>query len=856
MHDNARIIAVWSSFGNFRFGTLLSLVALSESQRHNASMALSYALRSLRRTPAFTIVAVGSLALGIGANTAIFSFVNAILLKRLPVPEPERLVSVSEYQGGKVVNTVFSYPFVEQLNKRAKFFDGVFGCFPVRVNLTGQNASEPLHGEVVTGEYFHTLRVKPAFGRLLNEEDVSSAVANPVCVLSYSTWHDRFNGDPHIIGRTLMLNSHPYRVIGVTERGFYGAQLQSRADLQLPLSRMGDFMGGFFSTGKGGAMWRSPAFSWLEPLGRLRNGTTAAQAGAMLQPLASGIRVELADAKNREEIAVGKNTFRLEDGSQGASADLSKRDPLLVLMGVVGLVLLVACVNVANLLLARAKTREKEFALRLSLGAAPLRLARQLLAESLVLALVAGAFGILISVWLTQSLLTYFNAGSPAGEGLRVRLDPLVLCFAIAVTLLTALVFGLFPALQSAKVDVLPGLKGVQMGHTGSRDWASLRKLLIVVQLALSVCLLFAAGLLTRTLSHLRTIDLGFRPAQVVVLSIDPAMAGYKRDQVDRTFDEIVSRLEANPSVAAASYAVASPLEGSMISIGFSVPGHAAKSSDLQVDFNMVSPGYFKTLDQPLLAGRDFSARDTEKAPQVAIVNQLFAAQEMPGMNPIGRHFLNGGSDTEIVGLVKNARYQQMREKPVPLVYLPTAQTKSSGYSLLVRLRANVRRGIPEIERTIGSVNKRIPILNARTLQAQIDSGLSSERILSFLSALFAVLATVLCCVGLYGIVAFGVTSRTREIGIRVALGSTRSGVAKLFLAESLLVVGIGVAIGIPLALASARLLKSLLYGLRPNDLATLFSICLILVLAGLFATALPLRKAVRVEPSEALRHE
>ncbi len=819
-------------------------------------MSVTYALRSLRRTPAFTIVTITSLALGIGANIAIFSFVDAILLKRLPVPEPERLVRVSEYQGGKQVNSVFSYPFVERLGKRANFFDGVFGRFPVRVNLMGNNASEPLHGEVVTGEYFRTLRVKPVLGRLLNEQDILSAVANPVCVLSYETWRGRFDADPHIIGRTLILNSHPYRVIGVSQRGFYGAQLNTRVDMQLPVSRMGDFMGGFFSAAKEGAMWHSPGFSWLEPLGRLRHGITRAQAAAMLQPLASGIRVELAGPKYREKIAGEKSTYRLEDGSRGANADQSKRDPLLVLMGVAGLVLLVACVNVANLLLARAKSREKEFALRLSLGAGPVRLARELLAESLVLALLAGGLGILIATWLTQSLLAYFDAGSASGEGLRVHFDPLVLCFAIAVTLLTALIFGLFPAWQSAKVDVLTGLKGVQTGHTAGRDRTSLRKSLIVLQLALSVCLLFAAGLLTRTLAHLQTIDLGFRPAQVVVLSIDPAMAGYRQDQIDRIFDEIVSRLEANPSVAAASYAVVSPLEGAMISMGFSVPGHVEKSSDLQVDFNMVSPGYFKTLDQALLAGRDFSAHDTRRAPQVAIVNQLFAAQDMPGVDPIGRHFLNGGSEVEIVGLVKNARYQELREKTVPLIYLPAAQTQSSGYSLLVRLRENSQRGIPEIERTIRSVNKQIPIYHVRTLQAQIDSGLSSERILSFLSALFAALATVLCCIGLYGIVVFGVMARTREIGTRIALGSTRSGIAKLFLGESLLVIGAGIAIGIPLALASARLLTSLLYGLRPNDLATLLLVCAVLVLAGILATALPVRRAVRVEPAEALRHE
>ncbi|MDQ2840548.1 MAG: ABC transporter permease [Acidobacteriota bacterium] len=817
---------------------------------------LRFALRGLRRTPAFTLVAVGSLALGVGANTAIFSFVNAILLKRLPVPEPQRLVRIEGVRAGGS-DTNFSYPFIAELDKNARFFDGVLGRFPVRVNLMTQTASEPLHGEVVTGGYFSTLRVKPALGRLLGEEDISAATGNPVCVISYSLWRDRFNADPHILGRTLILNTHPYRVIGVTERGFHGAQLQSRADMQLPVSRMGDFMGGFFSSAQGGIMWHSAGFSWLEPLARLKPGVTAAQAQAMLIPLANQLTAQLADPKYRQKIASEQHAFRLTDGSAGANSDRGTLgNPLLVLMGIAGLIVLVACMNIANLLLARARAREQEFALRLSLGAGRWRLIRQLMAESLAIAISGGALGLLLSVWLRQLLLFFFNEGQSAADGLQLHLDPAVLLFSAALSLTTALLFGLAPAWQSAKTDILPSLKGSSAARNASYDRASLRKLLIIVQLAFSVCLLFAAGLLTGSLRRLETVDLGFRPAQVVALSIDPAMAGYHTSQINAIFDEVLGKLNANPAVAAASYATVSPLEGSLISLNIEVPGHTAKASDGDPGFNDVSPAYFSTLQQRLLLGRDFSSRDTAGNPRVAIVNELFVARYLPGRNPIGFHFKQGGSDVVIVGVVGNALYQEIRETPRPTVYLSAVQSQSSGYTLLVRVRNGPKQAIPQIEHAIRAVSPKLPIYNVRTLQSQIDSGISSERILGLLSTLFGALATLLCAIGLYGIIAYGVTSRTREIGIRGALGSTRQGIAALFLREGGLLILCGTAAGIPLALASSRLLGSLLFGLEWNDPTTLVSIIAILGAAGALAVLLPAWRAARLEPVDALRQE
>lgn len=818
---------------------------------------LRLAARGLRRTPGFTLVAVGSLALGIGANTAIFSFINTILLKRLPVQQPERLVQVAEYEHGNPISAAFSFPVLEELNKHNELFDGVFGSFPVRIHLESDTAGEPFEGEVVTGAFFRTLEVKPALGRLLNEDDVNAATGNPVCVLSYSAWQERFAGDPHIIGRILLLNSHPYRVIGVTERGFNGDRIQPRVAIQMPVSRMSDFMGGFFSNGmNGGITWRSADFSWLSPVARLRPGITLARAQAMVAPLAKQIKMQLANRGERANIAQEKRTFGLSDASQGANPDQSRRDPLLVLMGIVGLILLIACMNLANLLLAKAKTREKEFAVRLSLGAGRARLIRQLLTESFSVAIAGGVLGILVSSWLIHSLLAYFNSGESAGEGLAVHLDPLVLAFALALSFVTAILFGLAPAWQSTKVDVLSGLKGAQSAHSGGRDRASLRKALTILQLALSVCLLFAAGLLTRTLSHLETVDLGFQPSQVVALSIDPAMAGYRAEKIDQTFDEIVRRLRSDRSIAAASYAVISPLEGSYITLQIEVPGYTRKSTDREPAFNMISPGYFKTLNQPLLAGRDFSEHDTRKAPRVAIVNPVFAEQYFHGLNPLGRHFREGRGEVEIVGVAANSRFRSVRENVMPIVYMPAAQTQSSGYTLLVRSQGAANQAIPEIDRVIRTTDRRLPVYNVRTLQAQIEQGISSERILSFLSELFSLLATLLCAIGIYGIVAYAVSSRTREIGIRIAVGASRPSIAKFFMNDALLLIAAGIVIGIPLALASARLLKSLLFGLQADDPAILAFITVLLSVVGLVATLLPVRRAARTDALEALRYE
>jgi predicted permease len=456
--------------------------------------------------------------------------------------------------------------------------------------------------------------------------------------------------------------------------------------------------------------------------------------------------------------------------------------------------------------------------------------------------------GLALAFWIVRTLLSYL--GSDISQ---VAPDPLVISFSILLSLLTAMMFGLLPAWQSARPDIIHELKGTPEVNLGG---VGIRRTLIVFQIALSLTILFAAGLMTRTLSRLKTIDLGFDPARVLVLKIDPAMNGQSPDQTDRIFDEILSRLRAQPGIGAASIAVVSPLEGGMISLNMDVPGHTAKSSDVQTNFNMIGTDYFKTLSQVLIAGRDFSGRDVKAAPHVGIVNESFVAQYMPGRNPIGRHFKVGKDDEEIVGLVKNARYQTLREKPGPLVYLPAKQTENSGYTMLVRTKLDAPKAIADVERTIRGVNSNLPIYDIRELQDQIDRGISSERVLSFLSMLFSFLATLLCSIGIYGLIAYAVSRRTREIGIRFAIGAQKGDVARLFLRESLLLVAAGIAAGIPLALASTGALKSLLFGVEPTDAPTLTATIAVFVVAGLLASVVPVRRAARIEPLAALRYE
>jgi predicted permease len=772
--------------------------------------------RGLRRSPVFTAVAIASLALGIGANTAIFSFVNAILLKKLPVPEPERLVTISVMEQGRRGGAVWRLQDIDSVAKRATTLAGVFGWTSRPMSFAAGDTARWINGEIATGEYFRTLEVQPAAGRLFDDDNVRNAAGSPVCVLSYGFWQSQFAGESGVVGRSVLLNGHSYRVLGVTARGFYGATLEQRFDVVVPATRVADFMPAF------GGDWMNRV-SWLAPMARLKPGVGREQAAKQIERLWPDWR---------------KSELVLEDGSQGFSRMRSEfGEPVLALMAVSALVLLVACANLANLLLARAQARAKEFTIRLAIGASRGRLIRQLLVESLVLAVGGGAVGIALAVWISRTLIASLNAARPGPYLLHLGPDFGVLEFSVVLSLATAILFGWAPAWQATRVS--PARRAFVRGG------------LVVFQIALSLVIVFAAGLLTRTLRSLATVDLGYQPDRVIALSVDPAVAGYSAAQGSSILDQLLSRARELPGVKAASLG---PNFDVAISMSFDLPGYTAK--DNVALFSFISPDYFATLGQPLLRGRDFDARDNAKSLHVAIVNEKFARHYLNGRNPLGIKITPGGGvPLEIVGVVADKR-DELRTGAWETIFLPEKQSQTSGLVVLVRTVGDPQRVIPALLGVVRRIDWRMPVYSVHTLDVQVAGSLSSEKILGLLSSLFAALATLLAGIGLYGVMAYAVTRRRREIGIRLAVGAQRGDVAGLFARESLGIVLAGLAIGAPVALVAARALRGLLFGVTAADPGTLAASIAMLALAAVLATSMPLVRAARTDPMAALRHD
>jgi predicted permease len=814
--------------------TLAQIQQIGQEARH--------ALRGLRRSPTFTSIAVASLALGIGANAAIFSIVNAILLKRLPVSEPERLVTFARVYRGQQSGVVWRLASIDEFAKRDPALNGVFGWFSRPISLSAGETAQWVKGEFITGQYFRTLRVKAAIGRLLNQDDVRNAIGDPVCVLSYAFWQHEFGGDTGVVGRNVFLNGKAYRVLGVTASGFYGAELQQRFDVAVPATRIGDFMP-FFGGASG--MDRLNAVSWLAPMARLKPGVTRTEAQQQTQLVLREI-----DPKDQTDL-------RLEDGSQGFNTMRSEfGQQSLVLMGVVTLVLVVACANLANLLLARAQARAGEFAVRLSLGASRARLIRQLLVETLVLAIGGGIAGVALSNLIANTLVAFLNTGRSVASALHVTPDAHVLVFSVLLIFATAIITGLVPAWQATQPDIVAGLK--QPAGSGPPGRALVRRGLVVTQIALSLVIVFGAGLLTRTLRMLATVDLAFQPDRVIALDVDPAANGHSDIEVSNIFDELLKRVRALPSVKAASLTTSTPNGSTMMSMPVEVPGYTPKPirGDDVASFNFISPDYFRTLGQPLLRGRDFDGRDDQSGPRVAIVNQKFVRHYFGNRDPVGQAFRQGGVDVVIAGIVADARDHGMRKDPVETVYVPWKQGPTSGLTLLVRGQDDAHRIGPSLLNVVGRIDRRIPVVSVHTLEVEMEAGLSRERILGYLSMLFAALATLLAGIGLYGVLDYSIMRRTREIGIRFAVGAQRGDVAAQFAQEALVLVLAGVTIGAPTAIISAQVLRSVLFGVTATDPLTLFISVVVLGLVSLLAMSIPLRRAMRMEPMVALRWE
>lgn len=799
-----------------------------------------YALRGFRRSPAFSFVAIASLAVGIGANTAMFSLVHAVLIEQLPVSEPDRLVTFTQMSAGPSSPVVWPLTTIEELSSEPVPLSGVFGRVTRPVSWSTDNDAEWVNGELVTGQYFQTLGTRPAVGRLLDEDDVRDAVTAPVSVLSYAFWQRAFGGDPGIIDQTVFLNGHPYRVIGVTEPRFRGAELQRRFDVVIPATRIGDF-DPTFAGSAGEARMRST--SWLAPIARLADGRDRVDAEQQVQQLLQEIdpgrqaEVRLADASQ------GFNTMRPAFGR-----------PVLVLMGLVALMLLVTCANLANLLLARGHARAQEFAVRMALGASRARLFGQLLLEVLLLVVCGGGASIALSFWITGTVVAFLNSGLPATSAFQVEPNMYVLAFSAVLSLVTVCLVGIVPGWRATRPDLVGDLRPASIASS-LPGAVLLRRTLIVTQVALSFMVVVGAGLLTRTLQQLATTDLGYDPDRVIALNVDPSAAGYSDAEAAGLLDEMLSRTRELPGVRAASLASSTP-GGDVLTSNVEVSGYIPRPipGDRTVSFKFVSPQYFDTMGQAFLRGRDFNGGDTPGSARVAIVNQAFVDHYLNGRDPVGAEFREGQVSMTIVGSVADAREYGVRSTPDETVYLPERQAPPARLMLLARAEIDPQQIIPSLTGVVRTIDRRMPVFSVHTLDREVAAGLSSERILGYLSTLFAAFTVLVAAIGLHGVMSYSTSRRTHEVGIRLALGAGTRDVATLFGGESLAVVMVGLSLGVPLALGSARVLGGLLFGIAPHDLPTLTGSAVVVLATCLLATFPSLWRVSRTDPAIVLR--
>jgi len=828
---------------------------------------LRYAIRMLRKSPGFTSVAVLTLALGIGANTAIFSLLDQVMLRLLPVSHPEQLVilrSPGEHHGhtwsdGDATES-FSFPIYKALREGNSVFSGLIGCYPTEANVSYHNETEHVSAELVSGNFFEVLGVAPTLGRMFSLEDDQVQGAHPVVVLSYAYWQRRFGGDPTLLNQAVLVNAQPMTVVGVARRGFTGAQAGQTPDVFLPLMIKPVITPGW----NGLDDWND---YWLPVLGRLKPGMTIPSAEAGLQGLYHGLLEQQALARSSphwtasERAQFVNRKLLLAPGGRGR--DVLAHDAgtnVVVLFVMVGLVLLMVCTNLANLLLARGAARQRELAVRLALGASRGRLIGQLLTESMACALAGGLAGLPVAAWTLKALVTRIIAGAGI-QGLSARLDLRVLAFSFGVTMLAGVIFGLAPAFRAARADVNSALKN-QSGASMAPAQVRLRKAMVTAQVVFTVLLLVGAGLFTRTLWNLRHLDLGMQPDHLISFTVAPSLNGYTPDQTRTLCDRLREALAGLPGVRSVSGAEIAALTETDAISNITVPGSPPLRGDLNdARTDQVAPGYFSTLGIPLITGREFTPSDGSQAPKVAVVNEAMVRRFIPGGDALGKRLAFGAGtvrpEIEIVGVVQDAKNGEIREGKVPYVYVPYAQDPKLGHlTFYVRSFQNPLTLASDLRKTVQRFDANLPVQDLRTMETTIDEDLFAEHLVAQLSLGFGVLAAVLAAIGIYGVLAYSVVQRTREIGIRVALGARPAEVQRLVYAETspLLIAGIG--LGLPLAFVLARLTESLLYGVRASD-ATVYLVATALaaIVAGL-ASYVPARRAAKVDPLVALRYE
>lgn len=823
------------------------------------------ALRGFLRNPLFAGVAIVSLALGIGANSAIFTLLDQVLLRKLPAAAPERLVMLYQegpHNGSNLGARMHAYPLYQDLQARAEPLEEVICRRIVPASISLGAETERVAAELVSGNYFTMLGVKPALGRVFNsQEDDRVYAGHPVVVLSYDYWVRRFARDTSVIGRKIRVNDAPMTIVGVSAAGFFGFDPAASPQIRVPIQMKPALM-----PEQGWVHMDDRRSRWVQVFARLKPGYTVESAAAPLQNLFTQIRgYEATLPAASTWSAYARNRFlqgrlRVESAAAGYSGLRNQfSTPLVVLMAMVGLVLLIACANVANLLIARAFARQKEMALRLSLGASRGRLMRQMLVESVLLASAGGAIGIGLGVVLTRALLVTIPTGV---QPLLINAwpDGRILTFTIVLSSITGIGFGLLPALRASRPDPWTTLKDTMGSIAGGHGSLFLRKGLVVAQVALSFLLLFGAGLFVRSLQNLRTTDTGITLDNLVTFQLAPALSGYDNERGTQLHTTLLERLRAVPGVHSAGLAAVSLLSGNEWDSSMSVEGHRpADGEDMQAFMNAVSPGYFQTMQIPVLEGRDFTRADVRENAKVAIVNRKFADHFFPGRSAVGRHLGQGTGpntklDIDIVGVVADSLYEGPREGVHRQVFVPNWGQNSATY--YVRASMSSESAFGEVRRQIAGLDASMPIYAVRTVQRQLDDILLSERLTAMLSAGFGLLATLLASIGLYGVMAFVVTRRTKELGVRLALGAQPGFVLWLVMKEVLALLVIGLIVGVPAALASGKFVAGQLYGVQPRDpwvaAATLGLLVAVTAAAGL----IPARKASRIDPILALRCE
>jgi predicted permease len=823
------------------------------------------AIRSLGRSPLFATVAILSLALGIGANTAIFTLIDQIVLRKLPVTHPEQLVMLYQqgaHNGSNMGPRMHSYPIYQDFQQRAEPLAEVLCRRLLPASVSVDNQTERLDAEIVSGNYFTMLGVKPAIGRVFNsQEDDQVYQGHPVVVLSYTYWNNRFARDPGVVGKKILVNDFPMTIIGVSAAGFAGLDParspQIRVPVQMKEAMLPEWPWLYVDNRRA---------RWVQIFARLKDGYTVESAAAPLQGLFTQIRTHemtLPAAKDwsaysRDQFMKGR--MRVESAATGYSGirnDFSTA--LIVLMCMVGLVLLIACANVANLLIARAFMRQKEIAVRLSLGASRGRLVRQLLVESFVLSTAGGIVGLGLAFVLTRGLLRLVpNDGQPLM--INAYPDSRILIFTLALTFLTGIVFGLFPALRASRPDPWTTLKDTVGSIAGTGGSLFLRKGLVTAQVALSFLLLFGAGLFVKSLQNLRTTETGVELDNLVMFQLSPALSGYTNERATQFYGQLLERLRSAPGVKSAGMAGVSILSGSEWDSSMSVEGHQAKDGeDMQAFMNSLSPQYFETMKIPIQEGRDFRQMDIKENSKVAIVNRKFAQHFFKDRSAVGKHVGFGVGpraklDIEIIGVVADSLYEGPREGVRRQVFVPNWGRNSTTF--YVRTLTSSAASSNVIRNEVKQLDATMPVYELKTVESQLDETLLSDHLIALLSAGFGLLATILASIGLYGVMAFVVVRRKKELGIRLALGAQPASVIWLVMREVLLLLGIGLAVGIPAAIAAGRYISAQLYGIQGNDPFIAVSTTVLLAVVSAAAGLIPARRASRIDPILALRYE